>query len=191
MQFLAYRSIFRVTGPRRATPKRCFAPQNANELFPEDRETVLWCFAAQKTVKLSISELPPYLHIWLGYLSFTPYYALINSNMLLWVKCDRTVWDLQYINIFSNLSQNTVLKYKKRLPKNVKIFIDQLGSKMGASRFEFSTKFQFSRRWKTSGNIWLRSDFGLLKSTNLLSKSASNWFWDDGQKFWNFKFCQN
>ena len=96
----------------------------------------------------------PYLHMGLRDLTSTPYNVLINSNMVLWVKCDENLWKLEQLNTFSHLNQITVLKCKIRLPKNGKNFIDPLLSKMGGSRFELSTKFWLSRCWKTSGNIW-------------------------------------
>ena len=34
----------------------------------------------------------PYLHMGLRDLTFTPYNVLINSNMVLWVKCDENLW---------------------------------------------------------------------------------------------------
>ena len=64
-------------------------------------------------------------------------------------------------------------------------------SHMGDSRFQFSTKFQFTECWRHLPNIHERIDFSFVKSTNLPSKSGKNSFWEDGWKFFNFEFHKN
>ena len=79
-------------------------------------------------------------------------------------------------------------KMQKRHPKNAKIFIYHMEAQVGASRFEFSTKFWVSRCWKNFGNIWKRSDFSLPKSTILLGESAPKSFemMNENSKILNF-----
>ena len=120
----------------------------------------------------------PYLHMGLRDLTFTPYNVLINSNMVLWVKCDENLWKIEYFNTFSYLGENTVLKCKKRLPKNVKNLIHHMGAQMGGSRFEFSTKFRFIRCCKMFPAVSCHSDFTTVKYANLLSEIGFNAFWD-------------
>ena len=77
------------------------------------------------------------------------------------------------------------------LAENTKIYILLMVSHMGASRFEFSTKFGLTDCMWHLSNIYKRIDFSTAKNANLPSKSHCNETWDDGSKFLKSKFCQN
>ena len=62
------------------------------------------------------------------------------------------------------------LKSEKVLAENTKIYILLMVSHMGASRFEFSTKFGLTDCVWHLSNIYKRIDFSTVKSTNLLCK---------------------
>ena len=137
------------------------------------------CLPDSNTVEIlkiwQIFNSLPYLHMGLRDLTSTPYNVLINSNMVLWVKYAENLWKLEYFNTFSYLGEITVLKCKKRLPKNVENLIHHMGAQMGGSRFEF---FRFIRCCKMFPAVSCHRDFTTVKYANLLSEIGFNTFWD-------------
>ena len=103
-----------------------------------------------------------------GFINCQIFFALKAAFIEYMIRCE---FEKNCLNCFR-------MNFWIRVPENVKIFILHKFAQVGDSRFEFSTKFRFSRCSKILPTFSYQSDFNTLKYVNLPSKSGSIAFWD-------------